>query len=98
MDKMNTTFTRLDSAESPRGPRSLDQFTDEDIKNADGLMLVDPEHEDWQTLLWSAPIGDGMASSITMRIVEIAVDSRDEDQVELARQRVSRIKRGTSPH
>lgn len=95
MDKRNRTFNRFDPVESPRGPRTLDQLSDEDIRNADGLMLVDP-NADWQKLLWSAPIGDSMASSITMRIVEIAVDSRDERQIEAARRRVGGIKSGTN--
>lgn len=95
MDNLKTTFTRFDSSESPRPPFSLDQLTDEDIRTADGLVLVDPSRSEWQELLWSAPIGDGQASSLTLRIVEIGVDSRDETQVETARERVTRVKRGT---
>ena len=97
MDKLKATFTRLDSAEAPKRPRSLDQLTDEDIKAADGLVLVDRSRSDWQELLWSAAIGAGMMSSITLQIVEIAVDSRDEKQVEAARHRVSGIKSGSKP-
>ena len=51
MDKLKATFTRLDSAEAPKRPRSLDQLTDEDIKAADGLVLVDRNRSDWQELL-----------------------------------------------
>jgi hypothetical protein len=98
MDKLKTTFTRLDPAELPKRPRSLDQLSDEDIRTADGLMLVDPDQPDWQRLLWSAPIADGMATSMMMRIVEIAVDSRDESQIEAARRRVGKLKKVEKLH
>ena len=97
MDKPKTTFTRFDSAESPRGPRSLDQLTDEDIKSADSLVLVDSTHPEWQEMLWGVAIGDGMGTSLTLQIVEIGVDSQDESQIEAARQRISRIKSGKKP-
>ena len=68
---------------------------DEQIREADVLMLVDPEQPRWQELLWSAPIDDGAMISTTLKIIEIAVDSRDQSQVEAARERVGRIKGGT---
>ena len=71
--------------------------SDEDIRTADVLMLVDPEQPGWQEILWSAPIGDGLMNSTMLQVFEIAVDSQDECQVEAARERVSRIKGGTKP-
>jgi len=97
MDKLTSTFTRLDSAEPPKRPRELEQLTDADIHAADGVVLIDPQQPDWQELLWSASIGDGAITSMTLQIVEIAVDSRNHGAVTAARQRVRRIKDGTSP-
>ena len=74
--------------------REIKPASDEDILAADVLVLVDPEQSSWQQLAWSAPIGDGPMESTTLQVIEIAVDSRDESQVEAARERVSRIKGG----
>jgi hypothetical protein len=97
MDKRTTVITRLDPAEPTKRPRTLDQFTDAEIQAADGLALVDPARPDWQELLWSAPIGDGAITSMTLQIVEIAVDSRNQSEIGAARGRVRRIKGGTKP-
>lgn len=91
----STTVTRIDPAEPTKRPRTLDQFTDAEIQAADGLALIDPARPDWQELLWSAPIGDGKITSMTLMIVEIAVDSRSENEIEAARRRVRRIKAAT---
>ena len=72
--------------------RPIDALRDEEILAADVLMLVDPDQPGWQQLLWSAAIDNDTANSATMEIVEIAVDSRDERQVEAARARVRRLK------
>ena len=66
--------------------------SDEQISEADTVVLIDTEQPGWQEIVWSAPIGDGLMNSIMLQIVEIAVDSRDQSQVEAARERVSRIK------
>lgn len=94
MDTRTTIFTRLDPAEPTRRPRTLDQFTDAEIQAADGLVLVDPQKSDWQELLWSAAIGTGAITSMTLKIVEIAVDSRNALEILTARQRVRKIKDG----
>jgi len=94
MDKQTTIITRLDAAEPTKRPRTLDQFTDAELQSADGLVLVDPRKPDWQELLWSAEISDAAATSMMLRIIEIAVDSRNEKEVRAARQRVRRIKQG----
>jgi hypothetical protein len=70
----------------------IDSRSDEELLAADVLLLVDPDEPGWQQLLWSAAIDDDAANSATMEIVEIAVDSRDERQVEAAHARVSRLK------
>ena len=72
--------------------RPIDSRSDEEILAADVLMLVDPAEPGWQQLVWSAAINDDTANSDTMEIIEIPVDSRDEEQVESARERVSRLK------
>jgi hypothetical protein len=97
MDKLTSTFTRLDSAEPPKRPRTLEQLTDADIQAADGLVLIDPQQPDWQELLWSTPIGDGKITSMTLKIVDIAVDSRNDSEIAAARRRVRRIKAGSAP-
>ncbi len=94
MDNQTKTFTRLDPAEPTKRPRTLEQLTDADIHAADGLVLVDPQQPDWQELLWSASIGDGAITSMTLQIVEIAVDSRNQSELGAARGRVRRIKGG----
>ena len=94
MNDQTTTVIRLDPAEPTKRPRTLDQFTDAEIQGADGLVLVDPLHPDWQELLYSAPISDGAITSMTLKIVEIAVDSRNQGEVRAAQQRVRRIKAG----
>ena len=71
--------------------------SDEDIRAADTVVLVDPEQSGWQEIRWSAAIGAGPMDSTTLQIVEIAVDSRDQNQVVAARERVSRIKGGIKP-
>jgi hypothetical protein len=97
MDKLTSIFSRLDSAEPPRRPRTLEQLTDADIQAADGLVLIDPQQPDWQELLWSASIGDGAITSMTLQIVEIAVDSRNEGEVRTARLRVQQVKERKRP-
>ena len=97
MDKLNSTFTRLDSAEPPRRPRTLEEFSDADIQTADGVVLIDPQEPDWQELLWSASIGDGAITSMTLKIVDIAVDSRNDSEIAAARRRVRRIKASPEP-
>jgi hypothetical protein len=97
MDNLAKTFTRLDSAEPLNRPRTLDQLTDADIQAADGLVLIDPQQPDWQEFLWSAPIGDGAITSMTLKILEIAVDSRNQSEVRSAQHRVRRIKGGKKP-
>ena len=72
--------------------REIKKVGDEQIREADVLMLVDPDRADWQQLLWSAAIDDGSGNSAMMKIVEIAVDSRDRGQIEAARERVRRVK------
>jgi hypothetical protein len=94
MNDQTTTIMRLDSAQPTQRPRTLDQFTDAEIQAADGLVLVDPQHPDWQELLYSAPIGDGANTSMTLQIAEIAVDRHNREQVRAAQQRVRRIKSG----
>lgn len=94
MDAQTTTVIRLDPAEPTKRPRTLDQFTDAEIQAADGVVLVDPQHPDWQELLYSAPIGDGALTSMTLQITEIAVDRHNREQVRAAQQRVRRIKSG----
>ena len=72
--------------------RPIDSRSDEEILAADVLMLVDPDQPGWQQLLWSAAIDDDAANSATMEIIEIPVNSQDKEQVEVARERVNRLK------
>ncbi len=60
-------------------------------------MLIDPQQPDWQELLWSAPIGDGAITSMTLKILEIAVDSRNPSEIGGAQDRVRRLKGGKKP-
>lgn len=94
MDERTTIFKRVDPAERTRRPRTLDQFTDAEILAADGLVLVDPQKSEWQEVLWSAEIGEGAITSMTLKILEIAVDSGRSSEIVAARDRVRRIKGG----
>ena len=87
------TETRFDSPDSLRRPRILEQLSDDDIRTADGLVLVDPDRADWQRLLWSTPISEETMTSVMLRIVEISVNSAEESEIEAARVRVAAIKR-----
>ena len=63
----------------------------------DDLVLIDPLQPDWQELLWSAPIGDGAITSMTLKIVEIVVDRRNPSEVRGAQDRVRQLKGGKKP-
>jgi hypothetical protein len=76
----------------PKRPPNLDQLQDEQIRAADGLVLVDPNQPGWQQVLWSAKIKAGAPTSMLLQIVEIAVDARDAQQIQAARQRVRKLK------
>jgi hypothetical protein len=85
---------RQDGAEqtAPKGPLRLDQFQDEQIQAADGVVLVDPNHPGWQQVVFSAEIKSLSPTSMLLQIIEIAVDAGDEQQVRAARQRVRKLK------
>jgi hypothetical protein len=85
---------RRDAAEqpAPRRPPTLDQFKDEQIRAADGVVLVDPDLPGWQEVVWSAEIKAFAPTSMLLQIIEIAVEARDAQQVGAARQRVRRLK------
>lgn len=67
--------------------------SDDEIRAADVLLLIDPNQPGWQQLLWSTESDDADRDQPTVEIVEIPVNSRDESQVEAARERVNRLKK-----
>jgi len=86
--------TRIDlpdpSSARPQPPHG--SVSDQQIREADGLVLIDPDRPDWQQVLWTAEIGSDKSSSLNMKIVEIPVDSQDDGEIEAVRRRVAQLK------
>jgi hypothetical protein len=77
---------------APRRRPTLQEFTDEQIRAADGVVLIDPNQPGWQQVLWSAEIKSFSPTSMLLQIIEIAVNARDAQQLQAARQRVLKLK------
>ena len=69
---------------------------DDQIRAAHIVQLIDQEHPGWLELAWNVAIAEETTNSTT-QIAEIPVDSRDQGQVEAARERVGRLKGGKKP-
>lgn len=77
---------------APRRPPTLQELNDEQIRAADGVVLIDPDQPGWQQVLWSAEIKALSPTSMLLQIIEIAVNARDAQQIQAARHRVLRLK------
>jgi hypothetical protein len=56
------------------------------------VVLIDPNQPGWQLVLWSAGIKACAPTSMLLQIDEIAVDARETQQIQAARQRIRKLK------